>query len=247
MRTSLTLSRLGVLGVLGALAGLTACTIVLDTDRHRSDVVPIAATDFCAELADIACTGRRDCCPQPDLDFDMCLRGVATDCAADYGAYALDQRTGYDPGQAGLALAEARELVAACDPGVETWTLSPLGFQRSLAGSIPLGEPCDPNPFDVPNLFACLDDGVCTQMGTAANPNWVCAPPTALGGECTYDGMCEPGLRCSTAVQLIVAGTCQPLKPTGEACGRASECETFVCDTTCRDATNEEAYCGGGR
>ena len=242
MRTMFHLAR--TCGLL-AVPLLAACTIVLDTDRHRSDVVPIDATDFCAELSDIACTGRRDCCPQPDVDFDVCLRMVASDCAMNYGAYALDQRTGYDPGQAGLALADARELVAACDPGIETWMLSPLGFQRVLAGTIPLGETCDPNILDFPTLFACEDDGVCTQMGNAANPNWVCAPPAALGGECTFDGMCEPGLRCSAPFQLITTGTCQPPKPNGEACGRASECETFVCDTTCRDATNDEAYCGG--
>jgi hypothetical protein len=82
MRTMFHLAR--TCGLL-AFALLAACTIVLDTDRHRSDVVPIDATDFCAELADIACTGRRDCCPQPDVDFDVCLRMVASDCAMNYG------------------------------------------------------------------------------------------------------------------------------------------------------------------
>lgn len=227
-----------------ALTFLSACSLVLDTDRHRSNVVPIDATEFCAELADIACTGLRDCCPQPALDFDACTRTAATDCASDFGALGLDPRTGYDPGRAGLSLAEARGFVAACDPAIETWTSSPLGFQRILAGTIPFGDTCDPNFLDVANVFACADDGVCTQMGTVANPDWQCAPPTSLGDECTYDGVCEPGLRCSAAFQFVTTGTCQPLKANGQPCGRNSECETFVCDTVCRDATNEQAYCG---
>ena len=131
-----------------------------------------------------------------------------------------------------------------CDPGIETWSNSPLGFQRSLAGSIPLGEPCDPNILDLPNLFACEDDGLCTQRGTAAEPDWRCTPSAPLAAECTYDAGCEPGLRCSAAFQFVTTGTCQPLKANGQPCVRASECATHVCDTTCRDATNEEAYCG---
>jgi len=241
MRALLSLSRTS--GVL-AVVLVSACSLVLDTDRHRSGVVPVAATEFCAQLSDTACMGLRDCCPQPGVDFAMCLRTVATECASDFGALGLDPRTGYDPGQAGLALAEARELVGGCDPGIETWSSSPTGFQRVLTGTIPFGDACDPNFLDVPNLFACADNGVCSQMGNAANPDWVCAPPTALDGECTYDAVCEPGLRCSAAFQFITTGTCQSLKGIGQPCVRASECETFVCDTTCRDATNEEAYCG---
>lgn len=232
------------IGTMAALALLSACSLVLDTDRHRSDVVPIEATEFCGELADIACTGLRDCCPQPGLDFDACTRRASSDCASDFGVLGLDPRTGYDSGLAGLALAEARGLVAACDPAIETWSSSPLGIQRVLTGTIPFGETCDPNFLDVANLFACADDGVCTQMGTAADPDWACAPATAEGEECTYDAVCEPGLRCSAAVQFVTTGTCQPLKANGQPCGRNSECETLSCETTCRDATNEEAYCG---
>lgn len=227
-----------------AVSWLAACSIVLDTDRHRSGVVPIAATEFCAEFADIACTALRDCCPEPSLDLEGCVSTATAECATEFGALAIDPRTGYDAGQAGLALAEARELVVACDPGIETWSNAPGGFQRILAGTIPFGEPCDPNVLDVPNLFACADDGVCTQMGSAVEPDWRCAPPTPQDGECTFDAQCAPGLRCSAAFQVVTSGTCQPLKANGLACVRNSECATHLCDVTCRDATNDEAYCG---
>lgn len=229
---------------LAALLAASACTLVLDADRHQSDAVPVAATEFCAELAALACGAVRDCCNQPALDVDMCIRNASIECANDLGALAIDPRTGYDPGLAGLALAEARALASTCDPAFETWRLSPLGVQRALAGTIPVGEPCDPNFLDVPNLFACEGDAVCTQMGTVANPMWVCAPSIPLDGECSLDALCEPGLRCSAPIQLLNTGTCLPLKELGEPCGRGSECVTNVCDTTCRDATVDEAYCG---
>lgn len=226
------------LALVAALAA-PACTLVLDSDRHQSDVVPVPATQFCAQLAAMGCASVRDCCMRPDLDLASCTQAVAVECANDFGALGIDPRTGYDDVQAGFALAEARELAATCDPALYAWINAPTGFRSALAGTVPYGGSCDPTLMDTTPLLSCADDGVCTLMGT----EWFCNPPVPRGEECSFDGACEPGLRCTALVQFIGTGSCQPLKAVGADCTRDSECETYLCDTTCRDATVVEAYC----
>lgn len=243
MRTRFNLARTCGLGALSLLA---ACSIVLDTDRHRSDVVPIAATEFCAELAEISCSALQDCCADPAIDFQGCIDIVGPQCAQSFGALGINPRTGYDPAVAGLALGEARRLAAECAPSFEAWSNSPQGLQRILTGTVPLGEPCEPLVANLPNVFTCADDGVCTQLGNLLDPDWRCVPLSPQGGPCTVDFGCEPGLRCTVDIQFYtLPGTCEPLKPNGELCGRDTECESYYCDSTCRAPTVDTAYCEG--
>ena len=105
-----------------SILAVSACSLVLDSDRHRSDAVPVPATQFCAEISSVACGGLRDCCGQSDLDFDACVREGSVACAGDFGTLGIDPRTGDSDARAGLALAEGRALVAACDPALNAWT-----------------------------------------------------------------------------------------------------------------------------
>ena len=243
----MTTSRVLRAGVLASIPFIAACSLVLDTDRHRSDSVPVAASDFCAEFADLACTGERDCCSASTRDFDTCTRQVSSECVGNFGRYVLDPRTGYDARQAGVALAEARELVAACDPAIQMWLVfppKPPTFPRVLTGTIPIGDACEESRLlDLPSFFTCEEDGICTQLGTVANPDWAFVRPAAQGDECNYDGVCEPGLQCTASIPFLTTGTCEERKPTGEPCARDAECITYLCNTVCRDATNEEAFC----
>lgn len=246
----MTRSRILRASLLLAIPLVSACSLVLDTDRHRGDAVPVAADDFCAEFADLACTGERDCCASTSRDFDACTRQVSEECVGNFGQFVLDPRTGYDARQAGEALAEARALVETCDPAIQMWLAfppRPLTFPRVLTGTVPIGAACEEGSLlDLPGYFSCEEDGICTQLGTVANPDWACARPMPQGGECMHDGVCEPGLRCTAPVPFFSTGTCEERKANGESCARDTECVTYVCETVCRDATNEEAYCGTG-
>lgn len=224
-----------------ALLALTSasCSLVLDSDRHRSDAQPVAATDFCAELSRIVCAGRRDCCTLPNEDFDACVTDRAIDCADSFGELAIDPRTGYDEATAGLALAEGRRLLASCDPALYAWGTALTGFRRAAAGTVPYGGSCEPGLFDAAALVSCADDGVCVRTDGI----WVCVEPIPEGESCTFDAACMPGLRCSTLAQFVLEGACLPLKEEGQACGRHTECASNICEVMCREATVEEAYC----
>ena len=104
---------------------------------------------------------------------------------------------------------------------------------------MPYGGSCDPGVFETAAVLSCADEGSCA----VSNAAWTCVAPVPQGEECTYDTACELGLRCSAAFQFIGTGACLPLKGVGVSCGRNTECETHLCDGTCRDATVEEAFC----
>ncbi|MFL5322432.1 MAG: hypothetical protein ACJ790_22425 [Myxococcaceae bacterium] len=85
-----------------------------------------------------------------------------------------------------------------------------------------IGEPCA----QTSGYPLCGDDAFCRQDPPATPngtpPPGVCTKRVGLGGTCNQYGVCEPGLRCSTA---YTTGTCIPLGALADICTGYYDCQ----------------------
>lgn len=134
------------------------------------------------------------------------------------------------------------ELSAPCDARpIEL--LSPRSCTTAIEGSLPVGEPCDPDASASSSL--CADGLYCPSSGCPT-----CTPRLSLGDSCVSFFDCSDGLACMQVVEDDYR--CVRVRDLDESCGTNEVCaETlvdfgnrWVCDDgTCRESLEGES-CG---
>jgi hypothetical protein len=156
-------------------------------------------------------------------------------------AYVADNRAVLDQAAANACAAAIDAVAATTDacigPDVDAWR----------AAMDALAEACGPALYvgAVDEGGACDDDSVCADGGVCPRDRQIdcegsCVRPLGVGEACVErPGDCVPEAFCDGAVCVR-----RPLKPIGEFCVDASECQTFQClDSTCRDKSPRDGEC----
>lgn len=131
------------------------------------------------------------------------------------------------------------ELSAPCDGRpIELFTSGPC--TAAVQGSLPVGEPCDPNGLASSNL--CADGLYCPPSGCPT-----CTSRRSLGESCVSFTDCADDLACMGLADG--ESRCVRLRELGETCGEGDLCAVpvmdlrWICDGTCREAVEGES-CG---
>lgn len=208
----------------------------------------VPAEQFCAELADVLCSGARECCAAvagDDSFFEGCVARRLAVCEIDYAAIVTSEPAGYDAEAAHAVLEEGRALTSACGTRVLPWLFERDGLLSALKGTRQPGEDCTPgNDEDIGAYFSCMGEGfACLPV---EETRFVCSGLAASGLPCRVDSDCMTGLRCDRADPESIP-TCQQRLPAGSPCDRGAQCANLLClgDSTmqCADVGSEALYC----
>ncbi|MDQ3037247.1 MAG: hypothetical protein M3Y87_32940 [Myxococcota bacterium] len=223
-----------------ATALLAGCTLVNPPGEHQA---PLSPTEFCRAFAELSCQGYLECCPTAvPVPFDDCVVMAANQCTSDFGALAVDSRTGYSEEAAARAAGEGRALADVCSLELADWGVRRTGFQSVLQGTLGGGERCDvPNPprlGDFAPIFSCESpDLACVAGGSV----WQCATRRGPGDPCLLTWDCQDGLYCTG----LISGSCQPRQDVGAPCTSNDACASLACrGGFCVPRTATTVYCG---
>lgn len=251
--------RVVVLVVLAPLLALGGCSLVNDPSGHMGGSAdagpsvdagpePIAASQYCNELAEFACESAGACCRLGD-PTPTCVAEVRSACDTSFGTTILaDPRTGYDPLRAGEAFARARVLAATCEPSILDWYSDQrTGFPSALAGSVTGGNRCTPRSltaadFDIAAFYSCLDDDqACIFNGI---DSWSCTSRASATESCYLDTDCQDNLFCDYGLTGMSPGRCAPQRMPGLPCTeRGGECLDVCYMNVCVAPTRDTIYC----
>ncbi len=224
------------IGALFAALVSVSCSVVVDPGRHAAGE-PLDADLFCTEIANALCEGNANCCDMP-VDRTPCVGTVIDQCAvAD--EVLPDARVAYDARAAAALLAEGRSLADACDPDVVELLDSRRFLPEILAGTVPAGGTCTPDPLtDVAAYLQC-ERGLICEFGL---PDWTCRPPRGLGVRCANSFGCETPLVCVEDGDGMM--TCQAPLAVGASCTDNDQCESLNCGNAgvCEARTVESSY-----
>jgi hypothetical protein len=254
---------------------LAGCSLVNDPSAHMNGTVdagfdagvdagtdagppPIDALDFCPALAAMICEAYDSCCSMApaDLDIEMCVEMMSTNCVNSYSPILFDRASGYDAAEAGRVLEEGYAFLRGengnerCDTDAAPWLANRDGLLRIMRGSLTGGEACTPMtlvPFDYAALFSCENPDLSCIAG---NPEWRCVPRLEDGDlNCVLYWDCVDGLRCDYSGPEI-AGRCGPRLPNTSPCNTDTDCDSLACEapsegapTVCVPRTPDTVYC----
>jgi hypothetical protein len=227
---------------------LPGCLLVNPPSAHMQGggLTPVPATQFCAEMARVACTGYLSCCDTATLDMPTCVSSIQSNCAMGFGPIIIDPRTGYSETVAAEVLAEGEALVADCSIDIVAWYSARMGLQRVLQGTVPGGGVCSMSASDVPAYFSCSDlDQGCIGSGM----NFACRDRLATGMPCFVAPDCVETDYCMGGAPILgFPGRCAPREAIGAPCGADGDCSTYLCTPmaprTCAALDQQSAYCG---
>ncbi|HHH29642.1 MAG TPA: hypothetical protein ENK57_15025 [Polyangiaceae bacterium] len=228
-------------------AALCGCSVVNDPNDHAAEPVPLL--DFCQDYAQVVCDGIEGCCRElAPSAAESCLQDAAVICTSSFGTYLGDPRTGYDPEEAGRALAMGRVLADRCssDSSFLEWMLGG-GALAGLVGTVPAGGRCerasvpmgDP---DIARFYSCEDGLACRRMSEGGGETWRCAERVGQGEPCVLFVDCAPGLTCLPDDSMT--RVCQPRLAAGMECGDGERCQSLLCVRNPDDATSCESTSG---
>jgi hypothetical protein len=219
------------------------------SDPMRNDVAP---GDICRRFAEITCAGEQFCCDAPGRAAAACISSVMGTCNSMLMAdtIARSAAVGFNAAAAKTAFTELEERASNCDPSAAAWAVSEDGFPSSFAGTLGMGDDCEPTgglqaPIDqlLIALTSCrIGDGLVCLPGAMG---WVCAPHAAAGQRCFNDFNCNHGLYCDNP-DGEYDGMCVAGMAAGSDCDTAAQCASYICsDGMCAAAGDAQAaYCG---
>ncbi len=221
------------------------CSVVNDPDDHRpgGDLDPVAANEFCSEVAEVLCEGHVDCCSTPSVDLEPCITDMTRRCTSTIGEILLDPRTGYDPRVAAEVSMEGRGYTASCDTALAAWGGDRMGFLRVLRGTVEPGGECTPDGWlDFAAQYSCEDLGqACVSSGGGRS---YCVDLGSEGDTCRRNDDCLAAFYCEGFQPFISEGTCMAELPVGAACDEATDCASTVCESNvCVELSQETFYC----
>ncbi|MCB9730839.1 MAG: hypothetical protein H6746_20375 [Deltaproteobacteria bacterium] len=220
-----------------------------DGDEGDADLGATTAAQVCAQVAEALCEPASVCCAStPGGSGDACRASVRGQCEDA----ATAEETALAAGQAFVSQPALTECLAAYEAAGGECRVVDSATQSGVCRSIfqdaaKAGEPCESG---VGDLRCAGGEGICFPEPTGTTcrlyaapgqacaeapcPPWllclpasgglVCDAPRDVGGACTADVHCAPGLRCQD-------GLCAPGIAQGEACKKSFDCaEALVCD-----------------
>lgn len=215
---------------------------------------PIAESDFCSRFAEAECASIVRCCAAISVTVsdERCIARYSAGCRSD-GDRARAAGLQYEPQAAGDCVSATTSSVVECKQaafGDPATTAGRRACSHVYVGTIVDGGPCTTSEqcAEADAATVSCDERRCV---VRALPEVGQECGTIGGADCEASSVCNPADRkcvalpsagspchgasglCASGSYCDAANVCQPQKPLGASCTKASECTAVCTDGRC--------------
>lgn len=228
-----------------------ACLLVAACGND-SVQVDSSASNFCSQIADVACHNIYQCCTEGEIERylgvtdprteDQCRDDLSKACSRDSATLndsIKAKRVTFDSSRMNACLNAVLAPSGVCSEVVTELPWKAACMDSAFVGQVPTDGACffDFDCQGAPDSY-CAPDQKCAAKPTAGFPcgtgcasdfycaNGLCAAKVGLGGPCMSSTACQTDLFCDTT---LTVPACSAAQPGGASCTQNAACMSGSC------------------